>query len=283
MKENLEMQTKDALVLDCAIGTIEANNSQLERLNEFCERVESGEFYKHTDIGIVCECVDGRPGAFHMRPNSAGGSQTIMVADDLVNKRFAVGTDGSTSAQYNSMLSFLHESGQQIGGHTAENVAALNSGCGANDKLSTIYTYISQHADDVRGLSSTLGVAVNQTIHDKIIGNASARTEFSDAVTLLESLDNQPGAEVTHLRGDHQEVLTSINLRPGTTLDRNAMRTEFPHHQVFNVDVWALENSARLLSTDETEVNELFVAMIYYNIATACVLGGKSMRVVVVD
>ncbi len=273
----------DALVLEYAIGAIEADNGQLERLDEFTERVRSGEFHRPTDVQIICDCVDGRCGAVPpFRPNSAGGSETIMVADDLTSKRFAANTDGSTHAQYQAALTFLHDADQPIGGHTAEGVVAPGSGCGANDKLPAIYEFIAKNGVVMRDMAARLGVQVDDTTQQLILDNAVARSEFSNGSDLLGALDHQPGAQTAHLQGGHREVLTVINTRPGTTLDREAMREAFPDHQAFNVDVWALENTARLLSDDETQVDQLVAAMVYYNLATAYVLGGKTMGVVVV-
>lgn len=281
--ETLNMQN-DAMVLEHAIGTIEADDSQLERLEEFTERLENGEFHRPTEVMIVCDCVDGRCDAAHgpLRPNSAGGSESLMVADDLVGKRFASGTDGSTLAQYKAVLAHLHEAGQQIGGHTAEGVAAPGSGCGANDKLPAIYAFMAENGTVLRDAAVALGVEVDDATQEMIIGNAATRREFSNGSDLLDVLKAQPDAHTAQLEGKHREVVTVVNMRAGTTLDREALRAEFPDHQAFNVDAWALENTARLLTDDPAEISRLVAAMVYYNLATAYVLGGPSMRVVVV-
>ncbi len=275
---------ENVVTLTHAIGAIEADASQLDRLDEVTERLASGEFHHPTNVTVVCDCVDGRSDAAHgvLRPNSAGGSESLMVADDLTAKRFAKGTDGSTLAQYKATLAFLHESGQQIGGHTAEGVTAPGSGCGANDKLSAIYGFIAANGDALRDMAATLGVEVDSATQELIIGNAAARTEFTAGSDLLDVLQAQPDAHTALLQGKHREVVTVVNTRPGTTLDREALRAEFPDHQAFNLDAWALSNTAHLLTEDTTEVAQMVSAMVYYNLATACVLAGKSMRVVVV-
>jgi hypothetical protein len=134
MENTIEQQKQNKYTLTLGIGSIEADDTQLERLDEFTERLESGEFYISTNETVVCDCVDGRCGAEEPYGlNSSGGSQTLMVADDLTFKQFAKGTDGSTLAQYKKALNFLQDNGQPIGGHTAEGAHPPSSGCGAND------------------------------------------------------------------------------------------------------------------------------------------------------
>lgn len=280
--ETLNMQN-DTLLLEYATGTIEADATQLDRLDEFTERLAAGEFFVPTDVRIVCDCVDGRCGAVRpFRPNSAGGTESIMVADDLTYKRFAESTDSTTVAQYQNTLKFLGAGNQPVGGHTVEGVNPPGSGCGANDKLANIYQFISAHGDVMRDLAGRLGIDVDQETHDMIVGNAGSRITFSEGSELLDALDEHPGAQTSLLEGPHREVLVTVNMRVGTTLDREAVREEFPDHQAFNVDAWALENTARLLSSDEDEVKRLVAAMVYYNLATAHVLGGRTLRIVVV-
>lgn len=127
MDTTIENERKSAFItLDViAQGTIEAGPDQQERLEEFTDRVGGGEFHRPTAGTIPCLCIDGRSCAHpaELLPNSAGGSETLMVADDLTTKSFALDGDNSTFAQYSNVLDFLKKIDQPIGGHTT---AALN-------------------------------------------------------------------------------------------------------------------------------------------------------------
>lgn len=281
MKESMEtMHEVSYFTIDHAEGTIEAKNNQQERLEEFTQRAGSGEFHVATDCQVPCGCVDGRCGG-KIRPNAAGGTETIFVADDLTTKRFE--GDGTTASAYRTTLRLLKDEGFEVGGHDDDHAMGDISGCGANDKLPLIYDFIQRKADVLKDLTESLGITVDDASHQTIVDNARARTEFSKGAELLGVL-NEEGAEdaVDHLRGGHNEVMVIINLREGTTFDRDAAEAEFgPDYEAFNVDAWSFAEAARATSLSPQEAEQKVVAMVYYNLATAHVLGGKSLRVVV--
>ncbi len=280
-------------------GSIEARADQQERLEEFTQRVGAGEFHRPTTGTIPCLCIDGRNCSNHgeLLPNSAGGSETLMVADDLTTKRFVLNENNTTAGQYENMLTFLKDANKPIGGHTT---AALNakraaagqgetiegSGCGANDKLPAIYAYMAQNADKLRELARDMfGYEITDADHALIIGNAAARSEFSGGAELLGKLRASGGRDDA-LEGEHNEVMAVVNRRTGTTLDRTAVEAEFgDDYQAFEVDEWSFEEGARVISTTggEDEVRQKRIAMLYYNLAAAGVLCGPKMRVVILD
>jgi len=296
-EKNMSETPKEAQYIeigDAGIGTIEAGPEQQERLDEFTERVGRGEF--HTAIVwspefkkmILVRCVDGRvpeTGANPLGPNSAGGTESLFVADDLTTRRFAA-EDGSTAGGYANTVTFLNEAGYEVGGHTSDHAEGKASGCGANDNLPAIYECIATNPDVLRDYARILGVTVPDDIHQHIVGNARTRSKFSHGRELLETLQQTAKAAfVDNLTGNHHEVLTVINKKAGTTLDRDALMAEFgENYQAFNVDAWAFEAAARAISgDDEAEVAQKVVALLYYNLATALVLSGPSMRVVVTE
>ncbi len=274
------------VVLADAIGIIQPDDSQQERLEEFTNRIASGEFHKPTDGRIVCDCVDGRCGTTgSLMPNAAGGSESLTVADDLTTKAFQREPDDSTRDQYDATLTFLEQKHLPIGGHTAEGVDGDVSGCAANDKLDVIYAFIAQHGDVLQNLAGQLGVEVDDETHHDIVTNAASRDKFSCGAELLDTLNQQKTARVSTLKGAHHEVLVAINTHFGTTLDREAIHQEFgDNYQSFNVDVWAFPESAQscVLSANSEEVRQKIAAMVYYNLAVAHVIGGKNLRLVVV-
>lgn len=270
---------------DLAEGTIEPRNDQVERLEEFTERVGGGEFHVATNETMPAGCIDGRCGC-SLKPTSAGGTETLMVADDLINKQFK-GNDESTATAFANIVRFLRSNGRSVGGHDDERHNDLKTGCGANDKLSLIYAMIGKRAAEIRALAESIGVEVDDRTHETIVGNAGGRTEFSNGTELYDVLDEAIGADaIDHLYGEHNEVLAVINKRVGTTLDRDVLELEFgPNYEAFNVDVWAFQEAANVISTtdDGDEAQQKVAAMAYYNLATALVLGGPGLRVVVLE
>ena len=270
--------------LDIAEGAIEAHENQQERLDELTQRLADGEFFVTVGGTVPTKCIDGRPGMRGLAPNSAGGSESLMVADDLTTKRFAH-EDGSTLSAYRTTLSTLQGDGLAIGGHTDDHAEGAASGCGANDRLPLIYDFMVRKAAEIRELASAIGVAVDDETHELIVNNAAARTEFSTGGELLAALREAGGDSVVDpLEGSHNEVVAVINLRSGTTLDRKALAQEFGlDYQAFNVDAWSFADAAAAISISPEEAAQKVVAMVYYNLATAGVLCGTGMRTIVLN
>lgn len=259
-------------------GTIEADETQQERLDEATERVSSGEFHIATPEAAFCKCIDGRPCEHALEGlNSSGGSLSYVVADDLTTKRF----NGATfSETIDTTFSVLKEKGVKLGVHTDTHADDEKSGCGANDRLAEIYTAITSSAEALRAMTENiLGNKIDDTTHQMIVENAAARSDFGSGAGNL-SRATKDGAAVEKLEGGHREVAAIINLRDGTTFDRAAMRREFgDNYQVFNVDAHGFKTAAETISETDEEVNQKVVALAYYNIATALVLCGPKMRV----
>jgi len=275
------------LTLAEAEGAIEAGPDQQERLNEVTARLQSGEFHNEAEGLIPVICIDGRWGGFHMLPNAAGGTETIFVGDDLTVRRYT-SADGTTIGGYTNVMDRIIALGGQVGGHDDEHHSPEGSGCGANDKLPLIYDFMVRKGDAIRNVAGALGIQVTDQLHEKIIGNAEARTSFGSGADMLAALEAQDDEVIVeHLGGAHKEVIAVINTKEGTTLDRQALLDEFGEdYESFNIDVWAFENAARMILADdndvadETEVSEMVTAMVYYNLATAHVLTGKNLRVI---
>lgn len=262
------------LVLSHAVGSIELRNDQRERFDEFVTRVSSGEFHVSADGLIPSACIDGRPGG-GLRPNAAGGTNSLVVAEDLINSK-----QESYDLTYQDGLKKIAAAGFVVGGHDDGHASDEKSGCGACDRLSDIYAFIATNGDVLRDVARQLGVSVQDELHEKIVANAASRQDFSSGSELKKRLDENDGT-VDHLRGEHNEVIAVINMRPGTTLDREALEKEFgQEYEAFNVDVWSFASGAEVLSGNPSEAT---TAMIYYNLATAHVLCGPAMQVYVLS
>lgn len=263
-----------------AQGAIEPRKDQQERLEEFTRRVGSGEFHVPTKYTVLCGCIDGRPGCT-VKPNSAGGTESLMVADDLASKHFQA-DDGTTLGAYKNTLSFLKESGYPIGGHDDSHANSEKSGCGANDRLREIYNMISGKSAVIKELAENLGANISEATHHLITTQAKERTSFSRGAELISELSKQTSGGYDHLEGEHNEVMAIINLRGGTTLDRDAIDGEFgSNYQAFNIDLWAFPETAKVIpDTDSNDVQEQKIAaLVYYNLATALVLCGPGLRI----
>lgn len=274
------------MLLKDATGTIQANDYQQERLDELTDRVASGEFHVATDGKVPCKCKDGRSSP---RPvegaNAAGGTESIFVADDLTTKHLAA-ADGSVCGGMQNIIQTLQGLGYSVGGHTDNrHTDPQQSGCGANDRLSEIYEMMTAKPAAVKALTEViLGAgSVDAATEQLILKNAAQRGDFAfgyDVVSLLRDIDD---AKIEELQGSHNEVVAAINLRPGTTLDRRAIVEEFGvDYQAFNVDAWSFHAAAKATSLSVEEIQQKVIAMTYYNIATALVLCGPNMRVILV-
>lgn len=270
-----------------ALGTIEVTEESKARLEECTKRLARGEFHTSSSEShpIPARCVDGRlpeKDTSLLVPNAAGGTISLFVADDLTTKSYQ-GEDDSTLAGLRRVITDLTAKGYLVGDHTDSHASGDISGCGANDKLSNIYHYIAEHGEAMRELVVQLGIQVAPETHKLIIQNTAERHAFSGGIELLHALEQSTpnGALIDHLTGDHHEVVAVVNNRPFTTLDRRALQAEFgPWYQAFNIDVWAFQKAAQIISHTSEEAQQKMIAMVYYNVATACVLAGPHMRIV---
>jgi hypothetical protein len=281
-KDTIEMQTPPYFLLENGIGQIQAGPEQQEYLEDVTAQLASGAFHVETIGRIPFGCIDGRDtrDGLYPKPDSAGGTETLFVADDLTSKRFD--TDGTTLTAYSATLNFVRQASYEVGGHTDEHAHGEGSGCGANDKLPIIYGYIAQYGDSLRELAGQLGVTASDEEFAIIMNNAAGRSEFSSGRALLDALREYGDEAADLLSGEHKEVAAVINTRPGTTLDRRALRVAFGEdYEAFNVDVWTFDEAAELIAPSPEKRDAVKLAMTLYNLATAHVLCGPQMRVII--
>jgi hypothetical protein len=247
---------------------------------EVIEGLMRGDYHSATNKDIICKCIDGRNCEDGLEgPNSAGGTLSLLVADDLTDRRF-IRAEERFDIGMERLVNDFSERVIPIGVHTDTHASndPEKSGCGANDRIGQIYAFMIERADHIKELSETiLGMKIKDAIHESIILNASRRMEFSSGKALHAAAVNASKEIISeNLVGDHSEIVAIINMRYGTTLDRTRMGA----HQAFNVDAWAFEESARAIADRDThDVTPHVVALTYYNIATAHALCGPSMKV----
>lgn len=290
------MPVKPALLLSIGRGTIEPAGRALdvEVLDDMIERLRGDEFYVPTD---------------RLRPNAAGGTLSLVVGDALTTGRFRRPGD-TAKVHAKAVYTYLQktqnstdarrfipavcvdgrtpvkdglENPAVVGGHDDEHGP---EGCGAQKRLGDILTYLSQHGDEVRGLMAAIGVDIDDTTHEATTARSASLLDegyVSPGSELRQALVDVAGKQsVATLAGEHNEVVLVINTQDGTTLDRAKLREVFgDEYEAFNVDVAALKKSAEAMSLTPEEAQQKFVAMLYYNVATAAVLAGPSLRIVV--
>ena len=269
--------------LAAAIGSIQANDTQREQLDEITEALAAGEFHTIVDGYSLCKCIDGRYGGFGLYPNAAGGTETLMVADDLTAQRYG-DSDTPTVDILQAVIARLESREQLVGGHSDEQAGDARSGCGAHDRLADIYSFIANHSDRLRSLAESLGVAVDDALHERITDNASRRVDFSNGADMTALYIEDEARHYEVMRGAHAEVAAVVNLMPDTTFSRDDFERSFGEaYQAFNIDAWAFEEAASQLYESPQEIADAVAAMAYFNFATAHVLCGPQMRVIVLQ
>lgn len=271
----------ELMSLTQAEGSIHAEN--VPAVVELAESIVRGEHHRAVSGDIICKCIDGRNCEQGLEgPNSAGGTLSMLVADDLTSQRF-ITTNEPIAVGMERLTKELDDQGQPIGVHTDENANGEKSGCGANDKLPEIYAMMVKKAEHIRELTELiLGMPVPDEIHDMITVRATERVLFSPGSKVASAVTEVAGEEsVETLEGSHKEIVAVINLVEGTTLDRDGLHAVTGgKYQAFNVDAWAFERSARVVSVSEDDmIDAKVIALTYYNLATALVLCGPDMLV----
>lgn len=283
---------------ESASGTIDPTERSLnaELLTKLERDILSSRFdvTVPSDISLPCGCIDGRcpakDDAFNALPNAAGGTLSLMVGELLTDKANIASTALTTEEALASLIGHLKTIGKadQIGGHTGPAHgpnADQVSGCGANDALYDIIGQIVDKKDTIEHVLMTLGIDASS--FNTIVNHATEMRANPDyfvsgrkvADTLFAE---SPDGNCPQLIGAHNEVLIRLNNIPGTTIDRRALAGIYgDDFQIFNVDVWALQEAAQSLSATKVEAANKFAAMVTYQVATALQLCGPGMRVLV--
>jgi Cadmium carbonic anhydrase repeat len=265
-------------------------------IDQLLDCLESDDPYSRiTEQVVPVKCVDGRSrkdGRSHLGPCTAGGTFSLVMADALTNDSYRhPGENAFNHAK--RIYDELTKSGYKVGGHDDDMAGGQACGCGAEDKLDSsdprlpsILRYITHRGVDIRNTLKTIGVNVDNKLHAKIVSKSHELSRQHYAVSGFELrqafLDVVGNSSIETLTGPHHEVALVINNQPDTTLNRHFLKVKFGDlYQAFDVDVAALKKSCELISLSESEAHDKFMAALYYNLATAAVLAGPSLPVVV--
>lgn len=301
MPEETMQQTRLDIKLVIGQGSIDPQ-TRIDRgeigeaeVDQFVEDLYSDEFDAEVASLIPTKCVDGRSrkdGANSLGANAAGGTFSVVMGDVLTTARYLEpGADAKQHAK--KVYSELMAEGYSIGVHDDDHAEGLNCGCGAEDKLDnqdetmpSILRFITDRGDTIRGVIESLGVKVDDETNALIVNNAQKLREGNYATNgkdLRDAATETAGEEVVETLTDvHNEAALVVRRQQGKTLDRAKLAAKYGSRlQAFNLDVPALQKAAEAISATADEANQKFVAMLYYNVATAATLAGPGLRVVV--
>lgn len=276
----MKKDKSEIVILDQSEGTIQMPEHTPEAL-EVVEKFVDGVYHRRCEGTIVCKCIDGRDCADCIYgPNSAGGTLSLLIADDLTSQRY-VTSEQTLAEGADNLAKDFSERGLPIGIHESDHATGERSGCGANDEIEKIYAMLLKKPEHIRGLAESLIGPISDDTHNMIMSRALERIVFGSGKDVRDAFTDVAGDDACEtLEGEHKEIVTTINFVRGTTLDRKVLAADADEkYQGFNVDAWAFEDSARTIATDEADVRAKIVALTYYNLATALVLCGPEMIV----
>jgi hypothetical protein len=238
-------------------------------------------------MSIPAQCVDGRSradGSYSPAPKAAGGTFSAVIGDALTTGSYRPESSSATDHAKAVYAYFMRH--DYVGGHDADHASEQGCGCGAEDKLEEILVFIHQNAEAIRTFLRNVGVEVSREVSEAIARRANELiTEHyvtSGRELRTAYIDTAGAACIERLAGPHHEVALVINTAPATTIDRAKMARAYGDtFQVFELDVPALQVAANALSISPDETQQKFIAMLYYNVATAAVLGDASLAILV--
>lgn len=268
-----------------SIGPDNRNDVDPKTVNEMYQAIAAGLFNIPVSGKVPEICVDGRTnkdGSRFSAPCAAGGTLSIVYGGDLGSGAAAVDVNEiQLTAQ---MINTLKEKGHSTGVHGDDHSSC---GCGACAKAPTIYQHISERINDIASLVSQLGINVTDSEKESIVQQANNRLSqagfFAEDRASVVQAAQDSGALYEELVGKHNELGIALNTKPGTTVDRSAIRAKYgPQYDVFVVDAWAFGNAAKDINASGNEADEQRIAkaITLQNVATASILGHGSLRIV---
>ena len=257
-------------------------------LQRFYTDLQGDAYFTAADGVIPTACVDGRMPAqaeAKRTPKSAAGTFSVVVGDALTRGRF-LQADETAADHARHVYAYLRDNEFQVGGHDATHASETGCGCGAEDNLDRIFGFMADYGEDVREALSSLGVQINNGIHQSIMERIADRKQQGYTGATGKALrqayvDTAGEASVETLDGPHNEVCVVINTKDGT-LDRAQLRAAYgDQYEAFDVDLPALRKTSEIVAETDDEAEQMYIAMLYYNYATAAVLSHASLCVVV--
>ncbi len=268
-----------------AIGPANRTDVDQAVLSNMYQTIASGEFNIPVNDNVPSICVDGRcnkDGTREASPSAAGGTLSIVYGADLGGA--STSDDTSEIMLATRIANTLKEKGHAIGVHGDDH---SNCGCGACAKVKNIYQHIAEKINDIVSMTSQYGITLSQPEKDSIVQHAQNRLNqpdfFAEDRSSVLQHAQECGSMYEELIGAHNELGIALNTRPGTTIDRSAIRAKYgPQYDMFVVDAWTFANAAKEINTNENAMTTELIAkaITLQNVATASVLGHGSLRII---
>lgn len=270
------------------LGTIgPANRTDIDQktLNDMYQSIAAGTFNIPVSGAVPEICVDGRTDKDGKRkdaPCAAGGTLSIVYGGDLGGASTA--NDTNETQLTVRIINTLKEKGHATGVHGDDHSSC---GCGACAKAKTIYQHITERINDIASLTSQYGINLTEVEKGAIVQQAKSRINQSDffaedrAAILQAARDN--GSIFEELVGVHNELGIALNTKPGTTINRSAIRAKYgPQYDMFVVDAWSFTTAANDVNPtgNDQDTQRIAKAITLQNVATASVLGHGSLSII---
>ncbi len=270
------------------LGTIgPANRKDIDQkvLDDMYQAIASGEFNIPAKGAVPEICVDGRTdknGKRKSAPCAAGGTLSIVYGGDLGGA--SISSDTNETQLTIRLMNTLKEKGHTTGVHGDDHSSC---GCGACAKAKIIYQHIAERVNDIASLTSRLGIDLTEAEKATIVQQAKNRLSQSDffaedRATILHAAQEN-GAIFEELIGVHNELGIALNTKPGTTIDRSAIRAKYgSQYDVFVVDAWSFRAAAREINPtgNYQDTQRIAKAITLQNVATASILGHGSLSII---
>lgn len=267
------------------IGPTNRNDIDQRTLTDMYRAIAAGDFNIPVSGAVPEICVDGRTdkdGNRKHAPCAAGGTLSIVYGGDLGGA--ATASDTTETQLTVRIINMLKAKGHATGVHGDDH---SNCGCGACAKAKTIYQHITEHINDIVSLVSKYGINVSDAEKEAIVHQANTRINqpdffAEDRSSILQAAQDN-GSIFEELVGVHNELGIALNTKPGTTIDRSAIRAKYgPQYDMFVVDAWAFGTAANDVNSTgaDHDAQRIAKAITLQNVATASVLGHGSLSII---
>lgn len=208
------------------------------------------------------------------RPKVFGGG-AMMTAAMLIG--LGLGADKTLFQAFDEAMKLLDDQGVNYGGHTDNHADESHSGCGAIDNAPVVLSTITRFRDEIKKSILGLGLGFEAADIDAVIDNFDAYAKTVDGSayngkTVMQHIIMR-GKVVKELDGSHRELFVLLNTVRGMTADQALIRDATGGKaQIFNVDVWRLQELADALYSGTEGHTKALISELVYTLGVAATL-----------
>jgi len=205
-------------------------------------------------------CIDGRAGLvlgkkYGVYPQMLGGSFGFAVLYWLLNR-----PDESLSKVAEEVYNRLKEKGYPLGVHisTHAHPDEGKSDCGFADNLTNILKIFREKSGEIWQILNSVASGLDQNLWSQIVEkvNQLSLDNIANGSDLIDQVV-RAGAILQTLEGEHKEKAAIVNIISGMTLDVDSNQD----NQVFNLDLWLVEEIAQELGWEVEEARLLTLGL----------------------